>query len=88
MRTKIKPEPETNLDWARGEGQKVGVSIMRGEITAVDGAYLIWGIRSNCRWDARLVETMEAMAWLTDSLEVEFRMAMNKIVVEQQGWTS
>lgn len=84
---KVKHKP-TNLDWARFVGQELGVRLMRGEITAKEAAALLYGPKSNGRLEVVIIAALETAAWLTDSLEVEFRVALNRKVVAESGMTS
>lgn len=84
---KVQHKP-TNLEWARAVGQELGVRVMRGEITAQEAATLLYGPKSNGRLEVVIIAALELAAWLTDSLEVEFRVALNRKVVAETGMTS
>ncbi len=65
-------------DESRTLGQNIGVRIAKGQLTPVEGANLLT-TEALGNWRVIAIASLEAAAWLTDSMEPEFRMTINLI---------
>lgn len=85
MKTKLTPKQQETLDWARKTGQTFGIRMMRGELKPEEVPMNIW-LAVNMNHGSFIVSILEAKAWLTDSMGVDFRVAMNRFVLTEQGF--
>jgi len=80
MKTLTAPAQQS-LDWSRSVGQRIGKSVMHGEITPEDGATLLFS-NTNYLPAFAMIAALEAAAWMTDSIEADFRTAVNRLALE------